>query len=108
MSQGTFSVALDHVTNGAVLVAAVTGYRYEILEFLLTADATDRIKIREGSTVLVALEVTAGGGGIKSTNGYPLTDFTNGLSQNLNLVTVGAANVSGFITYRQIPVTAGV
>jgi len=108
VSQQVLQVAIDHLTNGATLVAGIAGYRHEILELLLTADGTGRAKITAGSTVLVAVEMVAGGGGIKVSGGVSLTDYAAGVGQGISLVTTNSINVSGYLIYKQVPVIPGV
>lgn len=108
MSQQVLQVAIDHQPSGATLVAGITGYRHEIIEALITADATGRVKLAAGATVLCALEVVAGGGGIKVSGGVSLTDYAAGVGQGITLVTTNSANVSGYLIYKQVPVIPGV
>lgn len=94
-------VAIDHQADGGsgiVLLAAEASNRFEIPEFLLTADGTGRVKLVSGSTVLTAMEVTAGGGAIKTLN-YPLTGNYN---EALKVVVVGGVNVSGHVMIKRV------
>jgi len=94
-------ISVDHQADagsGIVILAAESAYRFEVPEFLLTADGTGRIKLVSGSSVLTAMEVTAGGGAIKTLN-YPLTGNYN---ETLKLVVTGGINISGHVMVKRV------
>lgn len=94
------AVPFDHVTGNTELAAAITGTRFEVVGYVISSDGTDRVKLRSGTTVITALEMIAGSVAVLPPGDHRLYGVSG---SNLNILTVGAANVSGHVLIRGQP-----
>ncbi len=86
-------------SGDTVIVAAVTGKRIRVINYVLTAAGVVSVTFRSGTTALTGAMPLAANGGISVAGAQPGFWLQTAAGEALNLSLSAAVQVSGHITY---------